>query len=86
MTVRNIGDREQSFTTSAQKMVDAQGRQYSVDDMATFTLDQGVPFEQINPGNSVDATIVFDVPAGNRPRSARSTRFSLLGRESILLQ
>lgn len=86
MTVRNIGDREQSFTTSAQKMVDAQGRQYSVDDMATFTLDQGVPFEQINPGNSVDATIVFDVPAGTVPAVLEVHDSVFSGGESILLQ
>ncbi|MFH5212269.1 DUF4352 domain-containing protein [Antrihabitans sp. NCIMB 15449] len=67
LTVRNVGDREQSFTMSAQKLLDGAGRQYSVDDMATITLDQGTAFEQVNPGNSVDATIVFDVPAGTIP-------------------
>ena len=67
LTVRNIGDREQSFTMSAQKLLDGGGRQYSVDDMATITLDKGTVYEQINPGNSLDATIVFDVPAGTVP-------------------
>ncbi|MFM1724536.1 DUF4352 domain-containing protein [Rhodococcus sp. PAM 2766] len=86
MTVRNIGDREQSFTTSAQKLVDAQGRQYSVDDMATITLDQGVSFEQINPGNSLDATIVFDVPSGVVPAVLEVHDSVFSGGESVLLQ
>ncbi|MCA1008534.1 DUF4352 domain-containing protein [Rhodococcus hoagii] len=86
MTVRNIGDREQTFTTSAQKLVDAQGRQYSVDDMATFTLDQGLSFEQINPGNSVDATIVFDVPSGIVPAVLELHDSVFSGGESVLLQ
>lgn len=86
MTVRNIGDREQSFTTSAQKLIDAQGRQYSVDDMATITLDAGVSFEQINPGNSVDATIVFDVPSGIVPAVLEVHDSVFSGGESVLLQ
>lgn len=86
MTVRNTGDRAQSFTTSAQKLVDAQDRQYSVDDMATITLDQGVAFEQINPGNSVEATIVFDVPQGTVPAVLEVHDSVFSGGESILLQ
>lgn len=64
LTVRNIGDRAQAFATSAQKLLDGQGRQYSVDDMATIVLDQNVAYAQINPGNSIEATVAFDVPAG----------------------
>ncbi len=86
MTVRNIGDREQSFTTSAQKLVDAQDRQYSVDDMATLTLDQGVAFEQINPGNSVETTIVFDVPPGTVPAVLEVHDSVFSGGESVLLR
>lgn len=86
MTIRNIGDREQSFTTSAQKLIDPQGRQYSVDDIATITLDQGVAFEQINPGNSVDATIVFDVPAGTVPAELQVHDSIFSGGESVRLQ
>lgn len=67
MNIANIGDEAQSFSTSAQKLLDGQGRQFSVDDMATIVLDQGVAFEQINPGNSLEATVVFDVPAGTIP-------------------
>ncbi|WFR72424.1 DUF4352 domain-containing protein [Prescottella defluvii] len=86
MTVRNIGDRAQSFTTSAQKLVDAQNRQYSVDSMATITLDQGVAYEQINPGNSVEATIVFDVPPGTVPAVLEVHDSVFSGGESVLLQ
>lgn len=67
MTVRNIGDQAQSFATSAQKLLDGQGRQFSVDDMATIVLDQNIAYEQINPGNSIEATVAFDVPLGTVP-------------------
>lgn len=64
LTVRNIGDQAQGFATSAQKLLDGQGRQFSVDDMATVVLDQNVAYAQINPGNSIEATVAFDVPVG----------------------
>lgn len=86
MTVRNIGDEAQSFTSSAQKLVDAQDRQYSVDDIATMVLDEGRAFEQINPGNSVETTIVFDVPPGTVPAVLEVHDSIFSGGESILLQ
>ncbi|WP_072804227.1 DUF4352 domain-containing protein [Rhodococcoides yunnanense] len=86
MSVRNIGDRAQSFTTSAQKLLDGQGRQFSVDDMATIVLDQGIAFEQINPGNSIEATIVFDVPAGTVPAEIELHDSLFSGGTTVALQ
>lgn len=67
MNVANIGDEQQLFDTSSQQLLDAAGRQYSVDTVATITNDPNIGFTQINPGNSVVATLVFDVPAGTAP-------------------
>ena len=64
--VQNIGDRRQFLSADDQKLLDAQGTQYSPSSVATFALDpQGSTlFEDINPGNAVEGTIVFDVPQG----------------------
>ncbi|MDZ7912581.1 MAG: DUF4352 domain-containing protein [Rhodococcus sp. (in: high G+C Gram-positive bacteria)] len=67
LSVRNIGDRAQSLDASSQKLLDADGKQYSVDSLATAYLDQGIGYEQINPGNALDTTVVFDVPVGTVP-------------------
>lgn len=67
MSVRNIGDRAQSLDASSQKLLDADGKQYSVDSLATAYLDEGIGYEQINPGNALDTTVVFDVPVGTVP-------------------
>lgn len=67
MSVRNIGDRAQSLDASSQKLLDTDGKQYSVDSVATVYLDEGFGYEQINPGNALDTTVVFDVPVGTVP-------------------
>ncbi|WP_241249808.1 DUF4352 domain-containing protein [Rhodococcus sp. X156] len=62
LTVRNIGDRQQMFAGSAQKMTDQQGRELSTDTMAGIYLDSDNFLAEINPGNSVQGTLVFDIP------------------------
>ena len=64
--VQNIGDRRQFLSADDQKLLDAQGTQYSPSSEATFALDPegSTLFEDINPGNAVEGTIVFDVPQG----------------------
>ncbi|MGU3435073.1 DUF4352 domain-containing protein [Actinomycetes bacterium M1A6_2h] len=67
LSVANIGDRQQLFDITSQKLLDAAGRQFSADTVATITNDPNISLTQINPGNSVVATLVFDVPAGTSP-------------------
>ncbi|MGB3772142.1 MAG: DUF4352 domain-containing protein [Rhodococcus sp. (in: high G+C Gram-positive bacteria)] len=67
MSVANIGDKQQLFDTNSQKLLDAQSREYSIDTVATVTNDPNIGFVEINPGNSVVATLVFDVPVGTEP-------------------
>lgn len=64
VTVSNIGDESQIFDSSAQKAFDTSGREYSADGEAGVYLgDEGNAFlNEINPGNGVRGTLVFDVP------------------------
>lgn len=65
LTVRNIGDRAQSLDISSQKLLSAQGTQFSPDTAATIQVDDGgVFYEEINPGNALQLTVVYDLPAG----------------------
>jgi hypothetical protein len=65
VTVKNIGDEAQLFDSSSQKALDAKGTTYDADGAAGIYLpDAGEAFlNNINPGNQVRGTIVFDVPA-----------------------
>jgi hypothetical protein len=63
MTVKNIADQAQTFDGSSQKLFDAQGREFSADTGAAIYLDQSQSFlNQINPGNSVNGIVIFDIP------------------------
>lgn len=64
LTVTNIGEEAQYFDGSSQKAFDAQGRELSADGTAAVYLGDANSFlNQINPGNSVTGTVVFDIPA-----------------------
>jgi len=62
LTVRNVGTQQQVFDQSAQKMIDQQGRQLSADPTAAIYVDQQNFLAQINPGNSVEGVVAFDIP------------------------
>lgn len=64
LTVANIGTEAQYFSDGAQKAFDAQGREFSADSAAGVYLEgNDTLLNQINPGNTVTGTVVFDVPA-----------------------
>jgi hypothetical protein len=68
VTVENIGDEPQSLFGDNQKLFDAAGREYSADsEAAVYLADSNSLWEEINPGNTVDGVIVFDVPKGTDP-------------------
>lgn len=67
-TVTNIGTKPQTYFGQNQKLVDAQGRQFANDYMAEVNVnDSAVMANEINPGNQMAVTIVFDVPADAVP-------------------
>lgn len=61
VSVSNHGDEAQSLSASDQYLYDDQERRFSSDFSYAMAIDTPI-FEQINPGNSLDGTIVFDVP------------------------
>lgn len=70
VTVTNIGDEAQYFDGSSQKLTDTAGRTHSSDGSAAIYLEDSNSFlNQINPGNSVEGVIVYDVPADAVPAS-----------------
>lgn len=70
LTVANIGDEAQYFDGSSQKLTDTQGRTHSADGSAAIYLDDSNSFlNQINPGNTVEGIVVFDIPEDAVPAS-----------------
>lgn len=69
MTVKNIGDKAQMFSASDQKAFIGDAS-YEADSMASMYVETSANgksssfLENINPGNSVKGSIVFDVPKG----------------------
>ncbi|CNG78645.1 Mpr protein [Mycobacterium tuberculosis] len=68
VTVKNIGDRSRTFTDVNQTLIDSKGRKFEADPEASAWTSQESKsfFEQINPGNSVKGTLIYDVPRGTR--------------------
>ncbi|AKS36816.1 DUF4352 domain-containing protein [Mycolicibacterium goodii] len=71
LSVQNIGDRAQGFSPSNQKLVDTDGRSFETDTSAQIALDNNdiAVWDNINPGNTVDVSLVYDMPAGAAPAS-----------------
>lgn len=69
--VTNNGKKADTFTSSLQKLVDGQGREFEADGAAAIYLgDNGVLLKEINPGNSVEGVLVYDLPKGTTPEKA----------------
>jgi hypothetical protein len=66
MTVLNSGDAQATYLGTLQKLK-AGGTTYSIDDEATFYLNGGLA--ELNPGDTADVAIAFDVPQGTSPDS-----------------
>lgn len=68
LTVTNIGNKPQSYFSSNQTMIDDRGREFENDTMAGINVNDGTAMmSDINPGNSIQVVVVFDVPAGTVP-------------------
>jgi hypothetical protein len=66
--VENIGNESQLLDGSSQYLYGEGGQRYSADSEAAIYLDNAKTFlEQINPGNTVNGTLVFDVPKNAKP-------------------
>lgn len=64
LTVENIGNESQYFDGNNVTAYDAKNREFTADTEAAIYLDDSNSFlNEINPGNSVEGVVVFDVPA-----------------------
>ena len=67
ITVKNIGDKSQTLFDSEQTLKDGQGRSFDTDSSALFAMDDNIWMEDINPGNSMKGTLVYDMPTDAQP-------------------
>ncbi|MGW0250685.1 DUF4352 domain-containing protein [Nocardia goodfellowii] len=63
MTVKNISNKPQGFSPGSQYVFDAQDRKFENDAVAAINLQADTSiYAEINPGNSITAKVVFDLP------------------------
>ena len=87
LRVRNFGSDVRRVHVGSQKLYDGTGRQFRADDGAWVYLPESVPFfrEEVNPGNQVSATLVFDIAAGAEAARLEVHDSPLSGGASITL-
>jgi hypothetical protein len=68
VTVKNVGTSAEIFDSGSQKAYAADATEFSVDTAAELAVneDNQTWLENINPGNQVKGTLVFDVPKGTK--------------------
>jgi TM2 domain-containing membrane protein YozV len=70
VSVKNIGNEPQSLFSSNQYLYNASNQKYAADDVATTYAapqESSTWYSEINPGNSVEGAIVFDLPKDQTP-------------------
>lgn len=68
VTVENIGDEAQYLSASDQFLYDTADRKHSASEDAWLAMEDNPLLEQVNPGNKVTGTIVFDIPKNAKPK------------------
>jgi hypothetical protein len=88
VNVKNIGSEAQTFDSSSQYLYDAADSKFSADGTASlYANPQGSTFlNQINPGNSVNGILVFDVPKDKTPVTAELHNSPFSGGVKVTLQ
>jgi Domain of unknown function (DUF4352)/Protein of unknown function (DUF2510) len=67
MTVRNLDDEPQEFAANNQKLIDSDGHVYAADAEAAVSMNKSSMVVPMNPGDSVNMKLPFDVPVGTLP-------------------
>ncbi|WP_347057370.1 DUF4352 domain-containing protein [Blastococcus sp. HT6-30] len=87
VTITNIGNEAQSFFGDNAKLFNAEGQQFSADSEAAIYLeDSSSLYEEINPGNTLNSKVVFDVPAGTTPTAIELHDSAFSGGVTVDLQ
>ena len=88
LAVKNIGSEPQSLFSANQKL-EANGNKYAADDVATMYAAPDASstwYSNINPGNSVEGAIFFDLPVGVTPTTAELHDSAYSGGVKVNLQ
>lgn len=69
LSVANVGDKAETFLVNYVQLKDGEGKTYEADPTAAIYLstDAGTWVSSINPGNTLQGPVVFDLPAGTVP-------------------
>lgn len=86
VTVKNIGTKPQTMFDSNQKVTDNQGRTFDPDTgAAIYMSDNKIWMKDVNPGNSVTGTLVYDMPADAKPTKIELHDSMFSGGVTVLL-
>jgi hypothetical protein len=68
VTVKNVSNDPSYFMDSDLPMYDDQNRKFSADDSASLYIDNNSTlFNEINPGNTLQGVVVYDIPTDASP-------------------
>ncbi len=85
LSVKNISDQPQSYFGDNQKLIDSSGRQYGANSDADMYMNSSNATGDINPGNSIQASVAFDVPVGTVPSKLQLHDSAFSGGATVLL-
>lgn len=88
VSVKNVGDKAQSLFSANQKLLNDSKQEFSADDVATMYASPNSSswYSNINPGNTVEGTIVFDLPKDQTPVKAVLKDSAFSGGVEVSLQ
>lgn len=66
-SVTNTGDSAEYFLDGEQQLIDAQDRQHSTSSSAFLMDEESLWLTEINPGNTVEGALLYDIPADASP-------------------
>ncbi|MBB4929653.1 hypothetical protein F4561_000473 [Lipingzhangella halophila] len=75
VTVENIGDESGTFESGSQTLIDGEDREHSTDTAAEITGGAESFLNEVNPGNSVEGELIYDIPADAEPASVELSDF-----------
>lgn len=73
VTVANTGSSAEYFHDSEQKLVDEQSRQHSTSSASFYLDEDNLWLSQINPGNTANGALLYDIPADATPTTLQVT-------------
>jgi hypothetical protein len=87
VAVTNKGDSAGSFFGENAKLLNTVGQEFSADTEAAIYLpDSDSIYEEINPGNTLDSKVIFDVPEGTVPLTVELHDSALSSGVTVALQ